>query len=411
MLNDPIYVARSFFLYYGLFCVSILLFATCDDLRTRGKEGKGKFKISTLLSGIALIIICLVAAFRADSVGVDTGFYPDIYLNFARSHTSFLACMADTTSNLGTEPLNGLLVWICSRLSTGKWPLLFFYQFFTVMPVYFALKKLEDRISPAMGMAVYLFVFYNNSLNMMRQSIACAFLLLAFAWLISEKRFTIRSIAYCVVAVLFHKSGIFGVFLLLSLSFVGFGEDDIKKYFAYALIVALPVLSNVLITSLISMGLANEMIIDYANIFIFQTTEKDWYINPLGAFSLSYLVLYGMLLLTPKFLPYLKGEYRIRTGKLDDTNDDKGLARYLWNLNFSGFLIYVAILFYFQTVYGDRISLYLDFFFIFSLSLACGKGDKEKRLVLFLILSAYWVVWIHMMGWSASTPYLFFFEV
>lgn len=410
MLNDPIYDVRSILLYYGLFCVSILFFATSDDLRSRGRERGGKLKLSGLLSGLAILLICLVAAFRADSVGVDTSLYPDLYLNCARSHTSFLACMADTTANLGAEPLNGILVWVCSRISSGKWLLLFSYQFFTVVPTYFALQKLKDRFSPAMGMAVYLFVFYNNSLNMMRQSISCAFLLLAFAWLISNKRLSFRFALYCLVAALFHKSGLLGVFMILALSFVGTGKAGFKKYLVYALIILLPVFSSVLVTSLITMGFNNKMLVDYADIFIFQTTEKDWYINPLGTYSIRYLLLYGMLLLASKVLPYLKDKPILHDEGSRNEASNKALVRYLWDLNCSGYLIYTTILFYFQTVYGGRFSLYLDYFFVFSLPLACRKDDKSKRFALFLILSVYWLVWIPIMGWSGSTPYLFCFE-
>lgn len=404
-------MARSVLLYLGLFCVSLVLFATSDDLRERNSADGKKAVSSWFFAFVPILLITLVAAFRGDSVGVDTTVYPDQYLSCARGYSSIFSFFNDPATTPGSEPLNGILVWICSRLSTDKWPLLLFYQLLTVLPVYYALLSLKDRLSPSLGMAVYLFVFYNNSLNMMRQSVACAFLLLAFAFLIADRKFTLRFVLTCAVAALFHKSGLYGIALLLAVSFVANADKSAKKYIAYILILISPVLLNVVLTSLISAGLVSQRVSDYADIFLYKTYDKDWFVNPFGTFSLTYLVIYAGLLFCPRLISLVRDRDRLQENTGVHGLDSSKLKRYLWNLNCSGYLLYAVLLFSFQTVYGIRFSIFFDFLFIISLPLACGlQHDKTKRLTLIIVLAVFWGIWIQVLGWSGSQLYLFSFE-
>ena len=413
--EDPIYMARSVLLYLGLFGISYLLFSTSDEMKKRNANRSGGVIFAGLCSAVAIVAISLVAAFRADSVGVDTVVYPDQSLNCARFYSAFLDYLNDPATSQSFEPLNAALVWVCSRLSVHKWPLLFFYQLLTVLPVYCALQKLRDRLSPALGMAVYLFVFYNNSLNMMRQSVACAFILLAFAYLISEKKISLPFLICCVVAVFFHKSGLYGIVLLLAVSFVANAGKSIKKYAAYVLIIASPILLNLALNSLISTGLVSQRIAEYADIFLYKTYDKDWFINPFGAFSLTYLLIYSLLICSPKLIYKVRDSNYTQVIDVDDNNEiakrASRLSGYLWNLNCSGYLLYVVLLISFETVYGIRFSIFFDYLLIFALPLACGvKLDKTKRLVLFCVLILFWFIWIQILGWSGSGLYFFSFE-
>ena len=409
--GDSIYTFRSILLYLGLFFISFLLFSTSDELRKQNSKINRSAVFPGIFSGIAIIAISLFAAFRADTVGVDTLVYPNQFLSCARSYPSFCEFLNDPVMTPGSEPLNAILVWICSRLSYNKWPLLFFYQLFSILPVYLALQQFRDRLSPALGMTVYLFVFFNNSLNMMRQSIACSFVLLSFAYLITERRFSVRFVISGIIAILFHKSGLYGIFLLLAVSFVANADKSLKKYLVYALIIASPVLLNAAISFLISKGLASQRISDYADIFLYKTYNKDWFINPFGMFSLSYLLVYGVVLLFPKIVSIIGINKKSCTAIDGGAQSISRLSSYLWNINCSGFLLYVVLLFSFETVYGIRFSIYFDYFFVLALPLACGMGqDRAKVFTLCCTLVFFWFIWIQVLGWSGSQTYYFNFE-
>lgn len=410
---------KSVVVYLWLFGISYLLFATSEkmamvgspiDSGNRRDSHSGWVATSHIPAFITIFLLSLVAALRADTVGVDTAVYPDVYMRSASFYSSFAGFLSDPNTSPMSEPLHALLVWVCSRFTADKAPLLFFYQLLTVTPVYFALYNLRDKLPISIGMAVYLFFFYNNSLNMMRQSVACALLLLAFSILIKKRKFSVKFIICIVAAVLFHRSGIYGAGLLLAASLVGRIRHQWLKVASYVLVVFFPLVVTQLLQLLIGAGLADSHVLYYADVFIYHNEGVDWFVNPLGGYSLSYLVMYSWLVFLPLILRGLFSNQKAIEQR-SSTTVSGSLWAYLRSMNLIGYFIYVALLFNWRSMYGIRFSVFLDFMLILSLPLACtGTNGRTKKAIVLLSLLAIWFVWIVYFGWSGSQIYLFRFE-
>lgn len=411
-------IVKSIVLYLGVFGLSLTLFATSESqLELRDAKAKSKNKIRTckaafphLCAILAILILCFLAAFRADSVGVDTAVYPDSFLRLAHSYSNFPAFLADQNGP-SDEPLGALLVWLCSRITTEKALLLFWYQFFTVVPTYIALYKLRDRVSITVGMAVYLFFFFNNSLNMMRQSIACAFLLLAFAFLMRDRHLNFSFIIFSIVAILFHNSGIYGFVLLSGASLVGLLRKRALRVLLYLAIILSPLYLGQIAQALVANGVGGDQMRTYVEIFIYHTFDKDWFVNPFSIVSIGYLAVYSWLVFLPRLLEvFFAAKGNGNRISLDGSNS--WLWGYLRTLNTTGYLLYIVLLFSMQTMYGIRFSIYYDFMLIIALGLSCKDKPYRRARKLFVLISLLlaWFIWTVILGWSGSQIYLFFFE-
>lgn len=161
----------------------------------------------------ALVIILLPAALagmRASSVGTDTSVYGIPVFNNAISSYSLLS-LFDARSDIDYGFL--FLAYIVSRFTHNFGWFLFAISTFIQYFVYLALYKSQKTHSILIGEWVYLFLFYNMSLNIMRQSMAMSVLLL-FTIFIREKRY-ITSILLLLFACSFHQTALIGFLYII----------------------------------------------------------------------------------------------------------------------------------------------------------------------------------------------------
>lgn len=200
------------FVYLAGFAVSTGLFAVMPKIKSSQRK---------YIAFLALLIPCLIAGLRANTVGTDVQVYAEPLFEAAREARSFASFYKSriyqpviwiytTASNF--EPGYVLMVYLCAKVFRSMPVLLFLTQALTVVPIYKGLKAFENKQPVWFGMAVYYFVSYNQSLNMMRQWITMAFLLYGFQFLRDGKYK--RYVAIMLVALLFHYSAVFGVVVL-----------------------------------------------------------------------------------------------------------------------------------------------------------------------------------------------------
>lgn len=186
------------------FALSVLLIAISEKKHTT---------VFIIGSVAALLIPCLIAAFRAETVGTDVTVYVTKLVDAAGSADSLEQYLSGYWS-IGYrnqyisdyEIAFSLMVYVLTKL-TGSLPVvLFAIQALVVVPIYTALSKNRKNAPVWLGMLVFYLLFYNATLNMMRQWIAIAFLLLAFPYLQEKKYF--QAVLFSFVALLFHLSAI-----------------------------------------------------------------------------------------------------------------------------------------------------------------------------------------------------------
>lgn len=418
------FLTRSILLYLAVFAAALFLFWLSERKQLQSNQTivrngfthDSKTNRSGLLFALsAVLLISLFAGLRATSVGADTQGYPVVYTNIAKTYSSFFDFLNDPVG-IGDEPLGALAVWLCARLDFGIVPLLFVYQLLTVGPVYFAVRKYTCYLSTTIAMAIYLFFFFNNSLNMMRQSVTCAFLFFAFACYLKDRRISLQMFLAIIAGCLFHRSAIYGL-LLIGLSLVVMKiENKSFRIVMFLILITSPLLMTEISQWLVNSGLADEHMKYYLDVFVAGNSDQDWNINPLSSYSLAYLIIYTVLNFTPYcFQSSFFNSYGASKGPNNDRlSDGKACLVHLSSMRLIthvGYLIYIVLLFSLNTMYGIRFSIYLDFFLMLTIPSSCeGVTSLQKKLLLVMALVTFWFIWIIRLGWSASTIYLFFFE-
>lgn len=196
-------------IYIIIFLISISSIFIGENI-----SNKSKF----LFYFIAILIPSLLAGGRADFVGTDVRNYVEpiqLYANTCSNMTDYLNSNVQLVNNVTFSRIEKgytLLIYLCSRFDKTLFLNFFITEFLILLLVLIGLYKFKQQnknFSISMGMLIYYLVFYNMSLNMVRQSIAMSFLFLGFVYLIQKE--WIKYLVFVVIAILFHRTAIIGM--------------------------------------------------------------------------------------------------------------------------------------------------------------------------------------------------------
>ena len=210
----------------------VLMFAcSLFFLWLSGKVEKHNRYFKTAFIIIALVIPCLMAALRGLSVGTDTGGYVHNLFDKVGDVDSY-GDMVSLSSELynSTDRLYLLITYVIGKCGLPFQVLLFIYQALIILPVYFAIKlNAKDTKRIVFGMLIFYLMFFNLSLNMLRQSIAIAFSILGFALFVNKDGFRDRllSIFLIVIAFGFHDTAI--VMIPIYILYILFNSSKIDQ--------------------------------------------------------------------------------------------------------------------------------------------------------------------------------------
>lgn len=389
--------------YSVVFFPAILLFYFSDKYKS--KSGK------ILFGGAAVLMLCLLAGFRDNSVGRDINVYVTNNFQYFRSSGSFFGSVKYATG-MGLEPLFCVLLYITSRFSGDAWPMLFAMQLMTVLPVYLAVLKWnkEKKIPVSFAMAVYIFVFYNNSYNVMRQSMATAFVFLGTTYLLfyadknpikallfrkSRQKEKWAAILAFVTAYFLHKSALIGLAVVLLAFWL---KDKPKRVVVLILIGCIIGFYSLktICTFLVARVPLPSSFTYYINVFILQKIKKSWMQDHYSIFMLFDIVVRTAVLFVP-FLMLRK-------------EDEK--EHCLRTMAVLGYIAYALPWITMKTAYGNRISLYTDFFLIILIPLWTREKFSRSeggRFVISMVMWAYWFMLIMCFKWADAGIYKFRF--
>lgn len=174
------------------------------------------FRVNNRIAKYCLVFLPLIgltfmAGLRDYGVGTDTLVYSKSYFNDACQAHGFGDLLKNSNihiSNKGYLFLNYIGVQLLSHISV-VW---FLTELLILVCTYLAVMRLSKsyQINMALFSLLYLFAFYNPSLNLMRQMCAISICLFSFSFMMEEKR--VIAIALLLVAITFHTSS--AVFLL-----------------------------------------------------------------------------------------------------------------------------------------------------------------------------------------------------
>lgn len=152
---------------------------------------------------IGIFVPAFIAGMRDTTVGTDTWFYAEPFYKEASGYNSLL----DFLENAGRFEIGYALInYFTSLLFNDFHWFLFIIQYLTLYLVAKAV-FINNSKQIVLSMAIYYFLFYNVSLNIIRQLVAVNLFLLAYVVL--TKRKTLHSILIVLLSFCFHKSVIF----------------------------------------------------------------------------------------------------------------------------------------------------------------------------------------------------------
>ena len=344
---------------------------------------------------VALIIPCLIAGMRDKSVGTDVQVYLLQMTNAAINATGFSDYMNSSwymiwryLSVSDYEIGFSFVVYIVARIFKNIHAVQFVIQGLVVGPICYSLyrnNKIKDNLC-WIGILTYYFMFYNTSLNAMRQSIAMAFVFLAFTYF--ENNHLKKCIFFTIIAVLFHTSAILGCLIYVVYKYVNAEHNK--------------------------------------SICIGTKTIDGENVNMLKVIIIGFLVIAGIEIIgkvlmavgLSKYAGYISGTVRFMPNQIISRLPALLLLIYAKrdNKDFTEFRFYFTMLFFdllmaqFTSVnsFAGRIGLYFSIFEIQAFPLIYDKS--RRKIIVFMCLIGYmlfyWWFYYVLNGANATVPYI-----
>ena len=373
----------------------IVFILTCLFTYRADKRFDTNKRTAVFLSVIAVLIPSVLAGVRDDTVGKDVLEYAVRTFNYANSAASF-----SQMRQLSKEPVGyQLTAYISSFFSNNAGAFLFSSQLLVVTPVYISAYKCRDKYPMWLTMCSYMFLFYNFSLNIMKQSISAAFMMLCCLF-IKEKKYVKAGVCFA-IALSFHNSSVIGLmFIIFALIVTARKETANKVVLIVGFFVALVFLKEIS-SFMLERSLLPEKYTRNINAVFDMNTNVYLRINGFNFHVFFDWMFRVLLVLVPVCLSY----------KVDKDVDET--VKYI---NMIGLIFYTYVLFAFKTVYGNRISVFCDIFQILLVPELIKVFRRKKiwdrvssNAVIISFMGIYWFVWVMIYGASASNYFKFRF--
>lgn len=315
---------------------------------------------------IAVLIACLLAAFRGIDVGTDTIRYYEMYESAFQysSLTDYIERMSIRDLEAGYSTF----MFILSRLHFSKELFFFTLALLSIVPVLYVLFKYREDYPIWTGMAVYYAFFYNMSFNATRQCVAVSFILLVYQMMV-EKKYKL-ALLFSLIAFSFHGTAYVGlVFAIAAVIF-----RNIKMSFARQTIVCLvilvvvsvPLYLNDIFAFLGNIGLASDRQLFYQQVFSGERQIE----GSVGLGSSGYIaIIFRVICLVIPAINLLV------TNKIRKPSNKASFIVILM-----GTLFYTTTSIAFNTIHVYRITMYPEIFYVLYLPTLYRTARKRKSI-------------------------------
>lgn len=181
-------------IYLVTFTAALILFSHA----CRGESRAQMFFYAFLSS----LVLSIVAGIRNEFVGTDVLFYGSDLFYEACTNSSYMDF--SPASIIRFEPGYLFLNHIVSRFTGNFNIFLFVVMFIQVFVFLMALLHYKDKYPVIWGLVVFLLLYYNTSLNLMRQMLSVSFAFYGFRFILERKR--ILFLLFVFLAFLMHRS-------------------------------------------------------------------------------------------------------------------------------------------------------------------------------------------------------------
>ncbi len=188
--------------YVVCFTISII----CTYIAERNFKKQKKIT-GVFLSMIAIAVPSILAGARKIDIGVDVKIYVYPIFLKALEAKDFL----ELYNQLDIEILYLFLTYIISLFTTNIQWLLLFVQVIIFSLVYLYAYYNKEKLPMWLCIMTYLLVFYNTTYNIVRQSLAVAFIL--FSVNVAREKKYLKTIVLYIIAIMFHTTAVFSILL------------------------------------------------------------------------------------------------------------------------------------------------------------------------------------------------------
>ena len=326
---------------------------------------------------IAVLILSLLAGFRAHYIGTDTIKYPLEGFETACISNNFLDLFIWTQINLSMKEVGYVMFLYLTSRFTHNFNIFLFISALIINGgiCYFIYKESKRyHISMAMAWLSYCFLFYNQTLNIAKQSIAISICLIAYEFYKNQR--IKKYITLSCIALTFHFTSIISLFYIF--------EEKIKSTIIRYLFIIIAIAGSFGFIKIMQYLLSS---IPYLDRFTTYLDNKD---GDLALFEIAFhLLIYFYFFLL----------YNLKQIKLPE----EFIKRILYILLVEISLFSMNAL----SAQAGRTSLFiLPFYFIFVPLLIKHTKYKKVLTPLYIItLLLFWIITIIIQGSTESYPY------
>lgn len=356
-----------------------------------------------LLLIIAIILPATLAGMRSDIIGTDVRNYAEPMFNAAVLSNNFSDFVSTAIAH-NSETAYSILLYFSSRLSNQLFVSLFLTHLLIISSVVFGLWKFKQKynknISVFFAMLLFYFVFYNTSLNMIRQSIAMFIIFWAFNFLLKQNY--LKYLISLIIAMNFHRTAMFGLLILLIYYFVvvkAWNKNvDVlitkNSSFSISLSVFYSLIPVLVVGILVLMPNLFSAILNFGG---FSRYTDLYFVNNTVSFS------WGNFALRLPFLIILIMQWRHLK-----TNDNRLRYFYLTITIIDILLTQLSG----RSTYASRIGYYTTVFYLYAVPDEIAAENsilKRYAMYVFIIVCVilYWYYFMVVLGYNETVPYVF----
>ena len=178
-------------------------------------------------SFLAVLPPILIAGLRDSTVGSDMELYIVPIFNGIASNGQNLMEFIDSYPDIEIGYL--FINYVIAQLTDQPFFLLLSIHILIIIPLYITAMKWREHLSPALFIFIFYMIFFQESMSIVRQSIALSFSMLAFAFF-WEKRY-IHYFIFMIIAFFFHQTAVIG--LSFPLAYLMVDRFSIREYYFY----------------------------------------------------------------------------------------------------------------------------------------------------------------------------------
>ena len=243
-------------------------------------------KVSSRIGRILLSILAIsgpviLAGFRDISIGTDSINYMNIYNGTKEFYSTTLNSYIESSPDT-VETLFLVYNYLCSKIFTEYQFYLITCYIIIIIPVYIIAMSKRTELNPVFSMMIFYFVFYNESLNLMRQYMSIIFAFMAIVYLSDDK--VKKSLIFSLIAIGIHNSSI--LILIIYPIYRMLNKYSLRDY--------------TMMYILLFLGIVGFLVsLDSLNIVMLDSTERfTKYLNDQsGTMSLSTIILYLLIVI------------------------------------------------------------------------------------------------------------------